>query len=249
MPVPRARPRPPHAQLAGPERLVFLVDCLRTLHRHEQLRSQADLAAAAPVAAVAAGDGDAADGDAADGDAAAGDAADGDAADGDAATAPAAAAAPPPGGLSRARAAAAVSHLLLDVLQALAHAARAGAGCGAPAAAGEASGQQRPPPPPPQQQQQQQQQQPLLPPAQMLAAGDLLLAYAATPEGAKHAAKLAAALGLQRPHVRDWGVLAERTQALLGGRGTAGAAVRLMMQMEVRPGGGGIRGGGVGVSG
>ena len=75
---------------------------------------------------------------------------------------------------------------------------------------------------------------PPLPEAELLRAGDLLLAYTASPDGAKHAAKLAAALGLQRRHVRDWAALAARVQELLGGRGTAGAAVRLMMQIEAR---------------
>lgn len=150
-----------------------------------------------------------------------------------------------------ARAVAVLTHLMLDMLQALAHpkhdpgaaaadgspldaaepgpdldeAADAAGAPGAPLAdaPGAAPGS-RPPPP----------QQPPLPEAAMCEAGDLLLAYTSSSEGAKLAAKLAAALRLGRRHVAGWGALRGRLPGMLHERATCGAAVRLMMAMQVR---------------
>jgi hypothetical protein len=140
-----------------------------------------------------------------------------------AAAAPAAAAALPsaaPAAAPRARAAAPLSHLLSDVLHALAHGSPPPGAPGPTAPALEAPPSAVPPPE--------------LPEPLLASAGDLLLSYAATKDGAKLAAKLASALRLQRRHLRDWGALAARVQELIGDRNTCGQAVRLMMQIEVR---------------
>ena len=117
----------------------------------------------------------------------------------------------------QARAPALITHLLFDALHAAARGAPPPTGSGARGGAGAASA-----PPLP------------LPAAEMRAAGALLLAYARDSGGAKHAAKLAAALRPGAEHVVDWGALEAAARALVADRETCGAGVRMIMAIEVR---------------